>query len=655
MKKPYKLFGLLLVVCLGLCYGVYRSTPRMIPTVVSNWLQGMGLEDVELEIGLPGLAQSNIRSLGFTVPVGGFYHRVSLEDVSLHYSLRGLFSKKIDFIEIHAARVSNTGMPVEQSGEVVAPNGTFRIPLPREVYRRLPQGVLKLINLSYCPGLKREALASVSGELEITDTGITFEGSAKPRSGDVRGVVGAVNTAGDVEGRVFRGEDETQALSGSFRVENSDTHVSIEGDIEADLGESQMILRDFLNIANLEAVSGSLQGAYTVRLPLDIPSEIQEMLNVIEVHLQPKLEITFPKELTGRQQIHLQADDTDLTVSEGGFKGSAAFQVFNGALSLVVQATHHFATGDGLLNFHTSALRFKPDASLRSYIGNSSLPFDLEQGTLSAIGQLQWPAESWDARSRLTLKGEDIAGYYKTIPFRGLTGTLPLRRITSVETRRLANVTLSEINPGLPLKDVHFSVRASNSVNRLPSKIEFEEVTAELFGGTLRCDSFVYDINNNAHELSLDIVGVSLADLIEAQKRNGLEASGTIDGVLPISFSAEGVQVTGGTLEARDAGKIRYTQTGGAGSLTQANAGFEIALEALKDFHYDTLTAGADYAPDGQLELKLHLAGRNPEFKNGQAIEFNINVEENIPKLLKSLRYADGIVTEYEKHLNRRR
>jgi hypothetical protein len=61
-----------------------------------------------------------------------------------------------------------------------------------------------------------------------------------------------------------------------------------------------------------------------------------------------------------------------------------------------------------------------------------------------------------------------------------------------------------------------------------------------------------------------------------------------------------------------------------------------------------------DYAENGELALRLALAGRNPGWNKGQPINLNVNISENIPTLLRSLRLADDISIELEKWLKER-
>jgi hypothetical protein len=80
-----------------------------------------------------------------------------------------------------------------------------------------------------------------------------------------------------------------------------------------------------------------------------------------------------------------------------------------------------------------------------------------------------------------------------------------------------------------------------------------------------------------------------------------------------------------------------------------------MAMQILNDFHFSVLHTQADYQPDGQLALCIELRGNNPGYENGRPIEFNLNIEENVLKLLQSLRAAGEISDRVEEGIRRKK
>ena len=89
------------------------------------------------------------------------------------------------------------------------------------------------------------------------------------------------------------------------------------------------------------------------------------------------------------------------------------------------------------------------------------------------------------------------------------------------------------------------------------------------------------------------------------------------------------------------------TLAGGTGQ-----PGLDFALRALQDFRYDVLEAGVDYDVEGNLALAVRLEGRNPGIEGGRPIHYNVNVTENLPVLLRSLRLESDVTRNLERRLN---
>ena len=58
------------------------------------------------------------------------------------------------------------------------------------------------------------------------------------------------------------------------------------------------------------------------------------------------------------------------------------------------------------------------------------------------------------------------------------------------------------------------------------------------------------------------------------------------------------------------------------------------------------------YDEDGELLLSVQLQGRNPDMNNGQEVNLNVNITDNIPSLLKSLQASRVITDELERFIS---
>ncbi|MEZ5826763.1 MAG: YdbH domain-containing protein [Geminicoccaceae bacterium] len=56
-------------------------------------------------------------------------------------------------------------------------------------------------------------------------------------------------------------------------------------------------------------------------------------------------------------------------------------------------------------------------------------------------------------------------------------------------------------------------------------------------------------------------------------------------------------------------------------------AGMALLLQALENFHFDRLNLTLHGRVDEQMQVSLHLEGRNPDLYGGHAFELNVNLE----------------------------
>ena len=109
------------------------------------------------------------------------------------------------------------------------------------------------------------------------------------------------------------------------------------------------------------------------------------------------------------------------------------------------------------------------------------------------------------------------------------------------------------------------------------------------------------------------------------------------------------VIVDGGHLENDPpGGVIRY----GAGTgIVDEESQLGIVTRTLKNFEFDVLTSDVDYNEQGDLKLQMRLTGINPDVDPLQPVVLNLNVENNVPQMLRSLQATRSIESILEKRL----
>ena len=99
---------------------------------------------------------------------------------------------------------------------------------------------------------------------------------------------------------------------------------------------------------------------------------------------------------------------------------------------------------------------------------------------------------------------------------------------------------------------------------------------------------------------------------------------------------------------ASRAGEIRY-KAGGAG---MDDSVLGVATRALSNFEFDSLSSEVTYSERGDLLLGVRLEGVNPNLDPNQPVVLNLNVENNVPEMLRSMRATRSIEEVFQRRLN---
>ena len=75
------------------------------------------------------------------------------------------------------------------------------------------------------------------------------------------------------------------------------------------------------------------------------------------------------------------------------------------------------------------------------------------------------------------------------------------------------------------------------------------------------------------------------------------------------------------------------------------NDQLKVVVDTMSNFQYHNLEAILEYSPEGDLVAHTALKGSNQAFENGREVHLNVNLEENLADLLKSLRLANQVST----------
>ncbi len=184
--------------------------------------------------------------------------------------------------------------------------------------------------------------------------------------------------------------------------------------------------------------------------------------------------------------------------------------------------------------------------------------------------------------------------------------------------------------------------RLSLRQNRLkPDLVSLSNFTTGFLDGTVAIKNMNFDLSRNEGETTLLLNNIPLQKMLDLQGTKKIYATGTLRGSIPVKIKNEMFEIMDGAMNAEQSGQIIYATT--PEERAAANQGLRTTYEALSNFLYVQLASSISMTPDGRSVITIHLNGSNPDFQSGRPVELNLNVQQNLLDLLRTLSISSNI------------
>jgi len=273
---------------------------------------------------------------------------------------------------------------------------------------------------------------------------------------------------------------------------------------------------------------------------------------------------------------------------------------------------------------------------------------EIQQGTLAFSLKSQWQAQT-PLRLEADIDASVRQGTFLDMPLIGLSLRQHLQILPHLQASRKGQLELEQLQGPVPLKDLQMTTRIQTDNRSKKTVLSLEQGKVDLLDGRLSLQQCPYALDGAPTTCQLTLAAINLEPLIALHQVEGLEVTGRIHGYLPLHFSSKGLSVDHGILENESPGGIvRYRPPA---NTLQDSPLTNYALAALRDLHYQHLAAQVDYRPDGTLAVALQIKGNNPGLDNGRPVHLNLNTEQNLLSLLKSIQYSRSLSSELGRKL----
>jgi hypothetical protein len=227
----------------------------------------------------------------------------------------------------------------------------------------------------------------------------------------------------------------------------------------------------------------------------------------------------------------------------------------------------------------------------------------------------------------------------------GLDGKLSFASLLPPATAPRQKLTLASLDVGLPLQN-----GVAELTLRPDGKLAIHALGWPWAGGRIHLEDEVVDPTAETITLTLRVDDVDLAELVKLVENEELQATGRVDGTIPVEIVGDTVFIRQARLTSTGGGTLRYGSEAGAAVLETGGEGSELLANALKDFRYDSLVLTLDGKTAGELDLAMQIRGFSPEVYSGSPVELNLSVGgallEMLQQGLAGYRIPDNIVRQ---------
>jgi translocation and assembly module TamB len=294
----------------------------------------------------------------------------------------------------------------------------------------------------------------------------------------------------------------------------------------------------------------------------------------------------------------LKSDNVHFTLAGDYIRATGALR-HGGTLVTDVNIEHRLSTGGGHATLDVPGIAFGPNLQPEELTRLTEGVVALVNGTVHGQGRIDWAGSGQvTSTGDFSTANMDLAAPFG--PVAGLSTTIHFNDLLGMTTAPHQVATIASINPGITVTNgvITYQLLPHNLV-----KVERGEWP--FMGGRLILQETVLNFGApSAKRLTFELVGFDAKQFFTNLGFEGIELTGTFDGVLPMIFDESGGRIVGGRLDSRPpGGELKYSGTRPGGLA----AG--VAFDLLSDLHYRSMIVRLDGDLAGEFGTRLAIEG----------------------------------------------
>jgi len=246
---------------------------------------------------------------------------------------------------------------------------------------------------------------------------------------------------------------------------------------------------------------------------------------------------------------------------------------------------------------------------------------------------------AWGQDTTVTLSGtiEQLDSITPWGEFSGINLALAQTELFPVLKAPPSKLSFARFDPAIPITNGSMTVGMQSSGS--DAIVTVSAFRASALGGRISAANINWNLANADNQISLTLEAIDLAEVLALYPQEQVSATGKLSGEVPVISTKGGVVIRGAQLQNLGPGTIKYL-----GSLSGfGQEQLTMALTALKDYQYSKMLAGLELEENGDFLISLSLEGYGLELNKTRPVNVNLNIEENLPSLLESIRTVRGV------------
>ncbi|MBK8909500.1 MAG: YdbH domain-containing protein [Rhodospirillales bacterium] len=359
--------------------------------------------------------------------------------------------------------------------------------------------------------------------------------------------------------------------------------------------------------------------------------------------------------------VQIPADDKaeisgslDFTTSASQVNGTLAVSARLGAADERVQADVSGAwdrdTGIGEAKVTLQPVRFAPGRLQPQVLAPSlALPVTDVNGRVAASGRLTWNGQRLRPDLRIRLDTVSMQAFGARL--QDIDGAIRITGFAPLQASSMQAITIGRIEAGVPITDVQLRFDLDDG-----RRLHITRAAADLLGGRVDQADGWMDLEGPTYRGALDVAGLDLQALLDLAELEAATATGEVSGRIPILFEDGALGIDGGVLATEQPGVLRYTPGASPAALQPQGQGqgLGLALQALENFHYESLQIKVDGGSGRGWTSSVSISGKNPDFMEGYPFVFNINLSGDLDRVVLSGLLGVTLPDRIQDRLNQR-